>query len=494
MANNHMGDLQHGIDIIKSYSKFIKMFPQFEFIFKFQMRDINTFIHKDFITDTNNKYVSRFKQTELTIDQFNILKAQAMQCGFATMCTPFDQKSVERVCKLDYDYLKIASCSFTDWSLLTKISQDWKKSIVASVGGVQLYDIDRVIEFFVHRNKNISLMHCVGKYPTQYKDLQLNQIKLLKQRYPFVDIGFSSHQIPSQSDSIMMAIAMGANIFERHICVETQKYGRNAYSMNVDDTQNWLKKASYANYMCGVSGVRNEFSPEEIKDISQFKRGAYFCHDVNKGDIISRKDVYYAFPAKSNQVLSNDMSKYNKYKILKDCKKHDGLCITESIEYNNRDLILSIVEKIRQFVKINNIRIPENINLQISHHFGIHNFYETGLVMFTIVNEQYCKKTLITLPKQRHPQHYHKEKKQTFIIIYGQVQMTIDDKIIIMKQGDIITVYPNQRHKWYSETGCVIEQISSTHYSNDSFYTQKLNSDRKTFVTYWREIVKDKGV
>lgn len=47
MANNHMGDLKHGISIIRGVSKVCKKFD-FRFGFKLQYRDLDTFIHPDF--------------------------------------------------------------------------------------------------------------------------------------------------------------------------------------------------------------------------------------------------------------------------------------------------------------------------------------------------------------------------------------------------------------------------------------------------------------
>ena len=39
--------------------------------------------------------------------------------------------------------------------------------------------------------------------------------------------------------------------------------------------------------------------------------------------------------------------------------------------------------------------------------------------------------------------------------------------------------------------GGILEEISSTHFVNDSFYTDKkiaLNKNRKTFVTFWQGV------
>jgi D-lyxose ketol-isomerase len=55
-------------------------------------------------------------------------------------------------------------------------------------------------------------------------------------------------------------------------------------------------------------------------------------------------------------------------------------------------------------------------------------FYKYGLSMFTIVNREYCKKILVSLPKQIHPAQYHKKKEETFNVIYGNVDLVLDGK------------------------------------------------------------------
>jgi D-lyxose ketol-isomerase len=52
----------------------------------------------------------------------------------------------------------------------------------------------------------------------------------------------------------------------------------------------------------------------------------------------------------------------------------------------------------------------------------------------------------------------------------------------------VITIEPETRHAFRSATGAVIEEISSTHFKDDSFYTDSSimeNKQRKTMLTYW---------
>jgi N-acetylneuraminate synthase len=119
---------------------------------------------------------------------------------------------------------------------------------------------------------------------------------------------------------------------------------------------------------------------------------------------------------------------------------------------------------------------------------SIDKFYETGITMITVVNREYCKKLIIVLPNQTHPEQYHLQKEETFVILHGEVELILDGVKKILKKGDVITIEKEVRHEFSTKTGCIIEEVSSTHYINDSYYTNELisqNKDRKTFVTHW---------
>jgi quercetin dioxygenase-like cupin family protein len=108
--------------------------------------------------------------------------------------------------------------------------------------------------------------------------------------------------------------------------------------------------------------------------------------------------------------------------------------------------------------------------------------------MITVVNREYCKKLIIVLPGQNHPEQYHKKKEETFLVLHGQLDLSLDGKTTTLGRGDVVTVEPEVRHQFTSREGCIIEEVSSTHYKNDSFYTdEEINTspNRKTFITHW---------
>jgi len=487
MANNHMGDMAHGKLMIDEFSNVTnKHLDYFDFAWKFQFRDFDTFIHKDYKNRIDHKYVKRFTETSLTKEQFSELKSYAEQKGFKTLCTGFDENSIDLITEMEFDIIKVASCSFTDWPLLNKIIET-DKPIILSTAGASLDEIDRVVSFMQHRNKNISLMHCVGEYPTQPNNLQLNQIDILKNRYPNISIGYSTHEEPNEFDAIQIAIGKGVNISEKHVAVATEKYPPNSYSVTPDQMNCWLEKASKALVMCG-SDKKVKASEKELSDLLQFKRGMFVKNKITKGSIINKKDIYFAWPNIDNQVLANDVSKYNQFIALEDIEVDQPVLFNKVSISNTREKVWNIVQNVKNLLSKTDVVYPGQAELEISHHYGVDKFYETGITMITVVNREYCKKLIIVLPNQTHPEQYHHQKEETFVVLYGEVDLTLNGITQTLKKGDVITIEKEVRHSFTTKTGCVIEEVSSTHYINDSYYTDEnivKNKDRKTFVTHW---------
>lgn len=494
MANNHMGDLIHGKRMVKEFANVVAKYSDvFQFAWKFQLRDIPTFIHPDYKDKMEIKYVKRFTETNLTEQELSELRLYAKSQGFITMCTAFDEKSVDRMCQLGFDIAKVASCSSTDWPLLNKL-QDIDLPIIISTAGTNLKDVDKIVSFFQHRgqrdfiHENFAIMHCVGEYPTDIKNLQLNQIDLFKSRYKNVNIGFSTHENPEDIQAVKLAVAKGVTMFEKHVAVETENYPRNAYSATPEDLDRWLVSMVEAYDMCGVINKRSVFSDKEISDLRQFRRGVFAKEKINIGDTIDDSKVFYAWPNHEKQMLSIDMSRFILYKAEKAIDINEPIFEYSVKKEDTRTVFWRVVTDVKNFLDESGVVYPGKTDLEISHHYGIDNFYETGLTMITVVNREYCKKLLILLPGQKHPEQYHKKKEETFIVLYGSLQLRLNGIVQTLTKGNLVTIKPKIRHEFCTKDGCVIEEVSSTHYVHDSYYTDQMiskNKDRKTLVTEW---------
>lgn len=495
IANNHMGNLIFGKKIINSYHKTVKPFRKFfDFAIKFQFRDIKTFIHPKFI-NTDHKQVSRFVDTQLTDKEWKDLISFSKK-RFNIICTPFDEKSITKAIKFNFDYIKIASCSSDEWPLLEFLAKKIKKKkVICSLGGASSSQIQKTISFFNNKKINASFLYCVAKYPTNPDNLNLNFFKELRSIYGEQIAGFSTHEIPNEDLSGSLALAMGAKIFEKHVSIVSKKYSINKYSVSPLEFKQWLTNLYESYIRLGSIKKRNKFLKAEKNNLSQFKRGVFLKSGIFKvpGDYLDKnKDIILAFPCEKNQLTSNDLSKFVDIKIKKPLNSLSPILKNNIDISDNRKFSETIRDKIIVLLNRSHVVVQKPAKLEISHHYGEKKFYKFGMCMVTVVNTRYCKKLLFMFNKQFHPAQFHKKKQETFFVLFGKIALTlkIKNKVTkkILNEGDILTIKPNEIHsfKCLSRDGCVIEELSTKSNKEDSFYIDKQiskNKNRKTFIS-----------
>jgi len=488
MANNHMGDIEHGRKLIRAFGKITKKYDEFDFAIKFQYRDLDTFIHPSMKDRLDLKFIKRFAETRIDKEQFQDLIQECRDNDLEVLSTPFDEKSVEIIEDQNLSYIKIASCSFGDWPLMERIALS-DKPIIASTAGASSDLIDQVSSFFINRNRSLTIMHCVGEYPTQDEKMHVGQIAYLKNRYPECRVGFSSHENPDNFDIVKLAASMGAEVFEKHVGLPSDQYSNNDYSVNPQQLDHWLSSLKWTCMVIGESKCRSPANKNEQDSLRGLRRGVFVLRDIDKGEEITESDVYFAFPPVDGQITSIEWSKYSSFVANRKIKKDDDINYANTSITDNRRLVLEATRSVSKFIEESDVVIPKGIELELSHHYGIENFYENGLTLITVVNREYCKKLLISLPGQRHPEQFHKQKEETFHVLHGNVRVKLDGNESIHGPGSVINILPLVRHEFISDEGSILEEISSTHYPDDSYYTDEIinkNKSRKTIVSNWR--------
>ena len=487
LANNHQGQVHHGLRIIREVSEIVNQ-HQVRAAFKFQFRQLDTFIHPDHQQGSDHKQVKRFISTRLEQAEFAEFLSEVRQKSLLAMCTPFDEESVDLILEMDFDILKVASCSARDWPLLEKIA-DAGKPVVASTGGLDVYDIDNLVSFFQHRGVDYALMHCVSIYPTPNELCHLNQIDRFRQRYPHRPIGWSTHENPDELAPVQIAVAKGAMLFERHVGIPTDSITLNAYSSTPDQIDRWIKAYKQAKMICG--SVERLSSPEvEKASIDGLKRGVFAREEIPAGSKVTRDLVYFAMPFVNGQISS---SQWKEGITALETVHPDAPLMEAQVNIPSdpdRLIIQRAVHEIKAMLNEAKIALNSEFKVEYSHHYGIKNFRETGAILIDCVNREYCKKLIIQLPGQRHPLHFHKRKEETFQVLHGVLNVEVDGHYRELHPGSTILIQPGVWHQFWADTGVIFEEISTTHYNDDSFYKDKVinkmqRSERKTVVDHW---------
>ena len=490
MANNHMGSISHGKKIIFEFHKLTKKYEKkINFAFKFQYRDEKSFIHHSY-KNSDHSAVKRFETTFFNKDQWQSLLAYSKKY-FDLICTPFDEISVRRVFRENFKFLKIASCSATDWPLLEEIANNYKnknKNIIASLAGLKIWEISKLISFFTHKNVNIKYLYCVGNYPTKNEDINLDYFKFLRNRYGEIISGFSSHEGPKSYYTPGIAFGAGAKIFEKHVGVENSNFKLNKYSLSTSDLEHWLDNLIHGIEIWGSKEARENNLKVEISQLNNFKRGIYLKKNLKKNMKIKKNDYEICFPALENQVKANDLSKFQDIITNKNILAGKAILYKDIKFIDKRSEVEKIREKISNFLINKKVVIPKNSRLEISHHYGIENFDKYGITMINIINKKYCKKLIIMLPGQVHPEQFHKVKEESFYVLAGDVTLILDKKRYKLTEGKLKTILPKTIHKFYSKKGCIIEELSTKHKKSDSYYLDPKisnNKNRKSLISLY---------
>lgn len=486
MANNHQGDLRHGLQIIAAFGDVARE-AGVRAALKFQFRQLDTFIHPDFRDRSDLKHIPRFMQTALSAEDFRTMADAVRRSGMITMCTPFDEGSVDVLLDLDIEVIKIASCSAGDRPLLERVAEI-NKPVIVSTAGLSINNIDRLVSFLEYKGVRFALMHCVALYPTPNDALNLNQITFLRSRYPNIPVGFSTHEEPSNMNAVRVACAKGARLFERHVGLETDRYRLNAYSSLPRQIRDWI--GAYQETAAALGGEeRAPAAPAEIESLRSLMRGVYAKREIPSGTPIGRDDVFFAMPLQQGQLVSGAWF----FGMVADREYSAGQALDEGLanyDLSDEERIFRIMLQVKGMLNNARIFVGRESSIEISHHYGLERFREFGCVIVNCINRAYCKKLIIQLPRQKHPYHYHAKKEESFQLLYGDLEVELEGHRYKLSPGDTFLVQPMQWHKFHTLDGAVFEEVSTTHYNDDSFYEDERiakfpRARRKTAIPNW---------
>ena len=306
LANNHWGDVNRGLRIIKEFSTVVR-YNDVRAAIKLQFRDVENFIHKDFLHREDIRYIKKTLDTRLTRDEMATLVEAVRRNNCIRLATPFDEASVDFCEEVGIEIIKIASSDITDWPLLERIAKA-RRPVIVSTGGASVRSMDAMVTFFENRHIPLAINHCVSLYPSEDSELELNQIDFLRNRYPTVTIGFSTHEFHDWTSSIMMAYAKGARTFERHIDIDTPDHPITPYCSTPEQIAEWFRAFHKAREMCGGSpNERRRLPPKETQYLDSLVRGVYAKRDLPAGHVLTDDDYYLAIPLQKGQISCREL-------------------------------------------------------------------------------------------------------------------------------------------------------------------------------------------
>ncbi|MDH3709638.1 MAG: N-acetylneuraminate synthase family protein [Cyclobacteriaceae bacterium] len=267
-----------------------------------------------------------WKRMQFSEEQWQEIRDHCQQVGLEFISSPFSNQAVDLLERLQVKRYKIGSGEVTNTLLLEKIARTGKQVILSS--GMSSFDeLDGAVSYLGSRNIPLAILQCTTAYPTAAKDVGLNVINELKERYG-LPVGLSDHS--STIFPCLAAVMLGIEYLEFHVVFDKEMFGPDTKaSLNLRQTKELVEGVRYLETCLNNPIDKNDLhSYQDLKGI--FEKSLAVNKDMKSGDILKFEDLEGKKP--SNQGIP--AGKFNEVigrKLKRDLRRFDFLNYTDLI-------------------------------------------------------------------------------------------------------------------------------------------------------------------
>ena len=203
-------------------------------------------------------YLEYKYRVEFSKKQYDYIDTYCKEKPIDWTLSIWDLDSLDFAMQYKLPFLKVPSAHLMNLVLLEKMAKTGIP-IVLSTGMSTLEELDQAVDVLKEYASQYILLHCNSSYPAKIEELNLKMIPFLKERYKCV-VGYSGHEYGL--DSTTVAVAMGAQVVERHITLDHGMWGTDhSSSVEIQGMDKLYKQIMSVNKILG-EGVKKVYESE----------------------------------------------------------------------------------------------------------------------------------------------------------------------------------------------------------------------------------------
>ena len=168
------------------------------------------------MTYLDYKYKIEFEKKE-----YDFINEYCLNKPLQWTVSVWDIDSLNFIADYDVPFIKVPSAHITNKELVEECAQS-HIPIIISTGMSDWKIIDKTIELIEKHTDEFAILHCNSTYPAPHEELNLNVIPTMKEKYGCI-VGYSGHEFDLEPS--VLAVALGAQIVERHITLDHNMWG-----------------------------------------------------------------------------------------------------------------------------------------------------------------------------------------------------------------------------------------------------------------------------
>ena len=255
---------------------------------KFQSWSVSSLYSRSYYD--KNPIAKRFvEKYSLSEEQLRYLGEHCSHIGIDFLSTPYSIQEVDFLLnECEASAVKIASMEVNNLDYLKLIAKTGT-SIFLSTGMSSIDEIRLAVDAVLsHGAGNLCLFHCVSQYPTDLHDANILNVKMLRDEFPEVHIGYSDHTLGFEA--AMASVALGATVIERHFTLDKSRIGMdNNMACEPNEFRELIKGC--VNVQQSLGRYDRIVSEAELEQRKNMRRSVVYAKGLSAGHVLQKKDL-----------------------------------------------------------------------------------------------------------------------------------------------------------------------------------------------------------
>lgn len=244
-----------------------------------------TYTYKSQGKEITESMLEMFKRNEFTDKEWFEIKEFCDTNEITFLSTPQNYSDLELLLNIGIPAVKIGSDDFVNIPLVRSYANAGLPMLL-SCGMANEDEITRTLEE-VKDNPTV-LFLCTSQYPTPPEDVNILKLNTMKKKYPQVILGLSDHT--QGSEAAVMAVALGANVFEKHFTMNHDLPGPDHWFSEIPKTlKNWIASIREAHKMLGS----DKLQPTNTEFIHrlEYHRSITTYRSIETGEVFTENNL-----------------------------------------------------------------------------------------------------------------------------------------------------------------------------------------------------------
>lgn len=288
----------------------------------------------------DERRIDYWRRMQFSKEQWIGLKTYAESKGLVFISSPFSEEATDWLVDMKVEAWKIGSGEVLSYRMLDKIVAT-KKHLYISSGMSPWAEMDEYVGYLKDKNASFTLMQCTTEYPVDPKNVGLNVMHEMKERYG-CPVGLSDHSgtiYPS-----LAAVAQGASAIEVHVTLSKHMFGPDVpSSVDIDELKELVKGVRMMECMLANPVHKDEMAEQKDNLRRIFFKGATAKEDIEAGQKITDFQVEFRKPP-GDGLRELEWSFYKEYPLVKSIRKGEKL----TKEYFSSDVQKKVSQLIQE--------------------------------------------------------------------------------------------------------------------------------------------------